>query len=217
MATKIEMKNWGGITEKLETSGMMKEDINAAGKLGDAIHTLDKLAFPQNPLPFVFHPSESIEPNPGGYISPKDKLVEKPYREYYFVNVGGLSQDLLRFENELKRSWPLAISWAVNQNLCLYSLAAEIVRLRVQEQLPIELFSPAHAGKITKIPILNQFIEANILISERTPLTPERFDAHVMGSYTAQMLAEGKRDGLAEDYLVKIIAELVKLDAQKVR
>jgi len=222
MPQHVETEGWEGIAQKLRTSGRMKEeDISIAGKLGKTVYALDKIAFSTEPPPIVFDPSRANPSSPGKYVGIEDKLEksENIFEEYYTIYVDNLCNDLSALENKLKVSWPKSVVWTIDQNLCLYSLAAQLVRLRAQGKLLVSLFSPSHVGKITKIPILNKVIESCALIfgKEKIRDIPKSFDSYVIGSFAAQMLGENKRDGLSnKDQMVKIIAELVKLDAKEV-
>lgn len=201
------LEDWKSIAKKLKDAGMKKEDISTAELFSGAVHTLDKLAFEED-IPFRFYPSkfDEAEHSPGVYDN-----------NIYHVYVQDLHKDFQRFKTDLEKGWPPYTHQFITQDLIAYSLGIQMVRLRAQEQLNIGLFTKEHGGKITKIPILNKIIEAEVKIPElMSKYTPERFDAHVIGSYAAMMAYEGKRDGIQGESVLRILAELVKLDSRKV-
>ena len=205
MTIEDNMENWQDISKKLGEAGMEKEDIDTAGQLGSAVHTLDKLAFGEY-LPFVFYPSKP-DGSHGGHEDGK-----------YHIRVEGIHDDFVRFEEELKRGWPPYTHKHITQDLIAYSRGIELVRFRAQEELEIERFTPEYAGKITKIPLLNQIIEANAKIPELISGedAPNKFDAHVIGTYAIMMGYDAKSSGVPEEKMVQIISEFVKLDAKKI-
>lgn len=204
MTIEDSMENWENIAKKLKTAGMEKSDIDTVGQLGGAVHTLDKLAF-QEHLPFVFYPSK-FDGSPAGHENGK-----------YHIRVEGIHDEFVRFEEDLKKGWPPYTHEFITQDLIAYSRGIGLVRFRAQEELKIELFTPEHAGKITKIPILNQIIQSNAQIDELISGedAPNKFDAHVIGSYAIMIGYECKSNGASGEEIAKRIHELVKLDVKK--
>lgn len=193
-------ESWDVIAEKLKISGMKQVDIESTKKQADAIHSLDKLVFGTD-LPFNFLPTK-VTSHSASY-----------YDRRYHLYVDGMNSNILKPINELKKSWPEYTHKYINPELIFYSFGAEIVRIRAQEELDIGLFTPEHAGKITKIPLLNDIVKA---CSRPEIKTPSRFDAQVIGTYASYMVYESRRDGKPMEDFLWLISELVKLDAKTV-
>lgn len=197
--------NWTELEASLLRAGMSPEDTNVARDFSGAVYTLDSQCF-SVPREFTFYPSRSPGSRTGGaYAEGK-----------YVIFVEGLAADLSSFADSLRSSWPDATAWAVDRELCVFGLAVQLVRFRVQEDLGIRQFSSS-GPKATKIPILARIIKSSASNPPSASLPPYGFDAYVVAAFATQMIAENKRDRtLPAPALLQLLIQAVRLDAKEV-
>jgi hypothetical protein len=240
-----EIEDWREKEAGILRSGMSQADTDAAGALSGAVHTLDNQTFPgprpflpgiehispgrviidmtsTGPMPFLRGDAHIFQ---GGRVIPEagpSEFIFHPSRSgasyadgRYHIFVQRLAEDISLFADSLRRSWPSAMTWAVDTKLCVWGLAVQLVRYRVQVDRHVCQFTSS-GPKPTKIPIFARMIESAANNPNSANLPPYAFDAHVVAAFATQIIAQKKGDrNVSGDEMLKLLAVLAQLDANK--